>query len=98
MRIARRPPEAPLRRHVRTNPNLGDPPNVTMSTISAARRAYKAQWARNHPGSVQESNRKWRLGNADHIRRQARERMRRWRAKQRATAQRISEAYPGHKQ
>jgi len=48
---------------------------------SFERRAAKAKWARDNPGKVRESNRKWRMGNERRLRLQAALRMRRFRAK-----------------
>jgi len=45
------------------------------------RREQKRRWALNNPDKVRWANQRWRSANESKIRRQARERMRRWRAK-----------------
>jgi hypothetical protein len=50
-------------------------------TQSFHTRMVKAEWARRHPEKVRESNRRWRAGREAKLRRQAKERMRRWRAR-----------------
>ncbi len=41
----------------------------------------RLDWARNNLAKTRESNRLYRLGNWEKVKRQARERMRRWRAR-----------------
>ena len=50
-------------------------------TTTWSQREQKRKWARNHPEKVREANRLWRAGKEDKLRRQARLRMRRYRAR-----------------
>jgi uncharacterized protein involved in type VI secretion and phage assembly len=49
--------------------------------MSFQERERRRDWARRNPFKVKESNRRYRALRDDILRRQARERMRRWRAK-----------------
>jgi len=49
-------------------------------------RLTKQEWARNNPEKIRESNRRWRAGREDKLRRQSRERTRRWRARHKPLA------------
>lgn len=46
-------------------------------------RDRKREWARKHPEKIREAAARWRAANSGLARRQAAERMRRWRAKNR---------------
>jgi hypothetical protein len=47
-------------------------------------REAKRLWALNNPGKVKDANTRWRAGREDRLRRQARERMKRWRARRKS--------------
>jgi hypothetical protein len=51
----------------------------------AEKRLAKWNWARNNPATVREANLRWRNANVEKVRRQARARMRRYRARRNTT-------------
>ena len=54
--------------------------SVTLGRVTTWKlRESKRQWARNNPDKVSESNGRWRAAHVDKVRRQAKERMRRYR-------------------
>jgi len=54
-------------------------------------REWRRHWARKNPDKVREANHRWRAANVLKVRMQARERMRRWRARRKRGAKSAAE-------